>query len=336
MRKHTRRLITPFALVLVAAGLLAAAASAAAPRTTSPPTVEGKFQVGETLSAGNGGWANDPVSFDYQWQRCNSAGSGCANISGAMDKTYKLTSAEVDHTVRVLVTAANPDGSATANSHPTPVISDSAAPRNTVRPTISGTTRVGETLTVSRGTWTGGVTSYGYQWQHCDELGNACTNVPGATSQSYGVRSADVNGTVRVIVTARNAAGRTSTNTDRSSLIVSGTPSATTTVVTTTAATNKAPTVAFSSLKVRSGRVYVRFRVCDDSFNRVTVIARDTMRGRLAYTRRLGVSPTPCGTFSRNWKLIPRFQSHGRFVVTLRGVDRSGKLSRLATRAIFR
>src|SRR3954464_4029637 len=95
MRKHTRRLIAPFALVLVAAGLLAAAASAAAPRTTSPPTIEGEFQVGETVAAGNGGWANDPVSFDYQWQRCNSAGSGCANITGAMDKSYKLTSAEV-------------------------------------------------------------------------------------------------------------------------------------------------------------------------------------------------------------------------------------------------
>jgi len=335
MRKHTRRLIAPFALVLVAAGLLAAAASAAAPRTTSPPTIEGKFQVGETVAAGNGGWANDPVSFDYQWQRCNSAGSGCANITGAMDKSYKLTSAEVDHTVRVLVTAANPDGSATANSHPSPVISDSAAPRNTVRPTISGTTRVGESLTVTRGTWSGGATSFAFQWQHCDELGNACTNVPGATSQSYGVRSADVNGTVRVIVTARNAAGRTSVNTDRSSLIVAGTPAATT-VVTTTAATNKAPTIAFSSLKVRSGRVYVRFRVCDDSFKKVTVIARAAMHGRLSYTRRLAVEPTPCGTFSRTWKLIPRFQSHGRYMVTLRGVDRSGKLSRAVTRAIFR
>jgi hypothetical protein len=336
MSQGLKSLLWPLALLAAVAGAFAGAASArtdAAPRTTSPPTVEGKFQVGETVTAGQGGWDNSPTSFTYQWQRCSSSGAGCTDITGATARSYKLTSAEVDRTVRVLVTATNTDGSATANSHPSPVISDASAPRNSVRPTISGTARVGETLTVSRGTWTGGVTAYAYQWQHCDELGNACTDVAGATSQTYNVRSADVGGTLRAVVTARNAAGRTSVNTDRSAVVTEAGGGGTTTVVTTVQG-NKAPTITFQSLKVRSNRVYVRFRVCDDSFGRVRITARDQMARRLAYTRRLSVTPSPCGTYSRTWSLIPRFRAHGKFVVTLRASDSSGRLSRLVSRSV--
>src|SRR4051812_28214399 len=98
---HTRRLFGPLVAVVVAAGMLTAGAAArtsVAPKTTSPPTIEGKFQVGETVTAGNGGWANDPASFTYQWQRCNSGGSGCVSITGATDKSYKVASTEVDRT----------------------------------------------------------------------------------------------------------------------------------------------------------------------------------------------------------------------------------------------
>src|SRR3954468_1955334 len=115
------------------AAVLAVAASAAAPQSTSSPTLEGKFQVGETLTTDNGSWSNSPTSFDYQWQRCNSSGSGGVNIAGASARTYKLVDADVDHTVKVLVTAANVDGKDTATSSASPVISDSSAPRNTAR-----------------------------------------------------------------------------------------------------------------------------------------------------------------------------------------------------------
>src|SRR5438105_404789 len=197
----------------ILAGVFAIAANAAAPRTTSPPTVEGKFQVGQTLTAGNGLWANNPTSYTYQWQRCSSSGSGCTNIASATAKTYKLVAADVDNTVRVLVTAANADGKSTANSHPSPVISDSGAPRNTTRPVITGKAVVGESLEVSNGTWTGGATTFTYQWQRCDGNGNGCIDVPGATSKSYGVRTADQGHTMRVLVSAANTAGKTTVNT---------------------------------------------------------------------------------------------------------------------------
>src|SRR4051812_5427485 len=106
------------ALVAVIAAAAAAAAtqrSSAAPQNTSNPTIEGKFQVNETLTATNGTWSGNPTDFNYKWQRCNGSGTGCADIAGATSKTYKVVTADVDHSVRALVTAANQDGQTTVN-----------------------------------------------------------------------------------------------------------------------------------------------------------------------------------------------------------------------------
>src|SRR3954469_23433782 len=82
------------------------------------------------------------------------------------------------------------------------------APTNSAAPTISGTPQVGQTLTASPGTWNSDTTpTYAYQWQRCDTAGNNCAAIPGATSQSYTVQSADVDKTLRVAVTATNASG---------------------------------------------------------------------------------------------------------------------------------
>ena len=63
----------------------------------------------------------------------------------------------------------------------------------------------GSTLTASTGTWSNSPTRYGYQWQDC--ASNGCTNIAGATGQSYTLQSADVLDTVDVVVTATNAGG---------------------------------------------------------------------------------------------------------------------------------
>ena len=150
----------------------------------------------------------------------------------------------------------------------------------------------------------------------------------------YGVRSDDVASTLRAEVTAHNAAGKTTVNTDRSGVVQDVT--GTTVVVTTTSVTNRAPTIAFRSLAVRGNRVYVRFQACDDSSNRVTIVARDSMAGRLSYTRRYIVRPSGCAVYARSWVLISRFRAHGRFVVSLRAIDSSGKSSRTVVRSVRR
>src|SRR5436189_255655 len=103
-------------------------------------------------------------------------------VASATSKKYKLGKADVDHTVRVAVTAQNADGKATGRSHASPLVSDSEAPRDTTRPAISGKAQIGESLTVSTGSWTGGVRAYAFQWQRCDRQGNNCTDVAGATA----------------------------------------------------------------------------------------------------------------------------------------------------------
>jgi hypothetical protein len=205
--------------VLAAGATAATSAKSSAPENSAPPSVSGTFRVGESVTATTGSWQNSPNGYSYQWRRCNDAGSGCADVSGATAKTYKLAQADTGHTIVVAVTAANADGKATAASKPSPVVSDSTAPRNTGRPALSGTAQVGQVLHVSNGTWTGGVRSYAYRWQRCDKDGNNCAAVPGATAASYGVRAADVGLILRAGVTAANGAGQTTVDTDRSGTV---------------------------------------------------------------------------------------------------------------------
>jgi hypothetical protein len=93
-----------------------------------------------------------------------------------------------------------------------------AAPANTVSPQVSGTAKVGQTLTVSNGSWSGTPTSYTYQWQRCTGS-TTCTTIVGATNQTYVVRAADVGRKLRALVTASNADGSATANSDQTETV---------------------------------------------------------------------------------------------------------------------
>jgi hypothetical protein len=93
------------------------------PVNTSPPTVSGTPQDGQTLTASTGSWSGtQPITYGYEWQRCDSGGANCAPIAGATGPTYLATSADVGRTLRVVVTATNSAGSASATSAATTVV----------------------------------------------------------------------------------------------------------------------------------------------------------------------------------------------------------------------
>jgi hypothetical protein len=318
--------------MLVMAGVLASSAAAAAPQNTAPPTISGQAREGSTLTAENGTWSNTPTSFTYQWQRCNTDSTGCANIAGATRQTYTLTAADVDHRVRVVVTATNADGSASANSATSAIVSGTQAPVNTAKPAISGSPVVGEVLTTTTGTWTGGARTYTYQWQRCPAgAATACVNIAGATNRTYTVRTADVGSSLRVNVTARNASGSTATATSDLTTVVGGN---TTTVVTTTTTpvpvVNRAPTLSLLSAKRVGVKVYVRYRVCDDSPGSISILGRETKQG-LSGRHRFAV--TGCGVRSRNWVVAKLFRK-GAIRVSLQATDKSGKSSRTVSKLV--
>jgi hypothetical protein len=86
------------------------------------PTVSGSAIANLSLSASPGAWENQPTSYAYQWQRCDASGASCVEIAGASLSSFTPSDADVGHRLRVLVTAQNKDGAATASSGTTPVV----------------------------------------------------------------------------------------------------------------------------------------------------------------------------------------------------------------------
>jgi hypothetical protein len=201
-------------------------ATKAAPVNTARPAISGTVKQGSTLTADNGSWTGGARSFAYQWQRCDASGNNCQSLAGANAKTYVPTASDVGNTLVVLVTATNPSGSATANSKPTVVVSGPNGPVVTAPPTISGTAAVGQVLTGSQGTWSGGVTGYSYQWQRCDAVGTSCANIVGATGTTYTVTADDIGHTLRFVVTAQNASGSSASTSNQTALVAKPTTAA--------------------------------------------------------------------------------------------------------------
>lgn len=187
-----------------------AAPLAAAPVNTAAPVVSGQPYVGKTLTASKGSWQNSPTGYTYQWARCDDKGNGCGTIDGATASSYVAASADLNHTLEVLVTATNAAGTVgPVNSKPTSAISPAMKPTATAVPTIVGKALVGQQLVAQAGTYTGGaVSSYGYEWQRCDPNNLSCSAISGANKQVYEVATADLGQRLRIQVTASNPFGR--------------------------------------------------------------------------------------------------------------------------------
>jgi hypothetical protein len=134
-------------LVLLAAGAvtvlavagLSQARGTAKPVNNTPPTIAGTATEGQTLTATSGTWTGSgPVTYSWQWRRCDKGGGSCSGIGGANKSTYELTSADVSNTIRVRQSAKNSDGTTSATSAQTATVKSSATPPNTTGCPTSG------------------------------------------------------------------------------------------------------------------------------------------------------------------------------------------------------
>jgi hypothetical protein len=109
------------------AGSSSATADNYAPVSKEAPAIEGTAEVGKTLTATTGTWVYQSTpTFTFQWLRCDSKGDNCAQLKSSTKNTYDVGSDDVGDTLRVLVTAQNKEGTTTANSAPTAVVTKAA------------------------------------------------------------------------------------------------------------------------------------------------------------------------------------------------------------------
>ncbi len=115
-------------------------------------------------------------------------GSSPSGITSAADGNIWFTQADGNRLARVLTGVV-------------PVSTGPAA--------ITGTsTAVGQTLTVTNGTWSWLPTSYTYQWQRCETAdASSCSDIANATASSYVITSDDAGKRMRVLVKAINLNG---------------------------------------------------------------------------------------------------------------------------------
>ena len=164
---------------------------------TGAPSISGTARVGETLTVDTSGIDDaDGMSgavFSYQWL------ADGVDIAGATSDTYTLVDADFDKAVKVrVIFNDDDDNEETLTSEPTAAVAAKPNSPATGAPIISGTARVGETLTVDTlgiddaDGMSGAV--FSYQW-----LADG-VDIAGATSDTYTLVDADFDKAVKVRV----------------------------------------------------------------------------------------------------------------------------------------
>jgi hypothetical protein len=188
-----------------------AATSAVAPAafTTVPtPTVSGTAKVGSTLTAAAGTWVPAATTTTYEWFR---SGVTAPVATGA---SYQLVAADLGRTMTVRATGVRAGYATTSKTSAATSAVAPAAFTTVPTPTVSGTAKVGSTLTATAGTWVPAATTTTYQWLRGD------VPIAGATQSTYSLVAADAGQTISVSVSGSRAGYATATTTSASTAAV--------------------------------------------------------------------------------------------------------------------
>lgn len=162
------------------------------------PEIEGTPRYRSTLSIEEPTWGPGRVKLSYQWLRGNRA------ISGATSPSYRVAAADIDQNLRIRITGTR-QGFATATVDAAPVGPVAPGRLSANDPAITGSARVGSTLTADVDPWGPGEVALAWQWYRGDE------QIAKATKRSYKLTPADHQKLikVRVVGTAANFAKAT-------------------------------------------------------------------------------------------------------------------------------
>jgi hypothetical protein len=169
---------------------------------TTAPAVTGTVKVGQQLTGATGQWTGTaPITYAFQWYRCDAGGAHCSSVHGATKATYRIVKADAGKTIGFTVTATDATGAKQPAyaSLAGPVAASSATLVSTVQPKVAVQ---GQTLTADAGAWTATPASVTYAWERCNANGRICAPIAGATSASYTPTSADSGHELVVLVTA--------------------------------------------------------------------------------------------------------------------------------------
>lgn len=153
------------------------------------PKVSGKAGVGQKLTASAGSWGPGSVGLAYQWYR------GDAPVSGSTGTTHTVTDADAGQALSVRVTGTKQLYTTTVRTSSATATVPMLKLSTTPTPTVSGTARVGATLTAKPGAWAPAKVALSYQWYRNG------TAVRGATKSSYAMAAADLGAKLTVRVT---------------------------------------------------------------------------------------------------------------------------------------
>ena len=213
--------------------LTSAATAAVAPEPNSPatglPTISGTARVGDTLTADTSAITDadglNNATFTYQWIRND--GTSDTEISRATSYTYTLSETDVGKTIKVRVRFTDDRGHNEAvTSSPTSTVA--AAPNTAANgaPTITGATRIGQTLTaVTTGiSDQDGLTqvAYTYQWLRND--GTNDSEISRATNATYTLDSNDAGKTIKVKVSFTDDRGHNEVVTSSATATITAAP----------------------------------------------------------------------------------------------------------------
>ncbi|GAA1863326.1 hypothetical protein [Myceligenerans crystallogenes] len=126
--------------------------------TKPVPAITGTAKVGSTLTASPGAWSPAATGFTYVWR------ADGVVIDGATSRTLTVPASAAGKKIKVTVKGSR-QYYATASATSAATSDVARGTFSAPRPTISGTKRVGATLTVDRGTWTPSPSSVKYVWK---------------------------------------------------------------------------------------------------------------------------------------------------------------------------